>query len=375
MKKITNIIVSFANFFIFSIILFQQVNKKKTIIQEWNFDSNAQSNTGLECNWPDATDDKTVSGGAYMMNGNDGVNDGIGQGFISLGSINSGKLTYSITLKSWELSELASSFWDVVFYDAVGQVSKHKIITQYKTTDVNNIPDGQGGLVDEPYYATAVYTQYQGDNGDWSENFKVGKINNSYASAGNTGSPFAGLGIYSYNSGNLPVTINFRIDLDNDTYAVWTGDGEPSDDDGSLWGIYGGANSVNSGSIPNGFNRTIIKARTQFKIKDGASNSGNEFIEVDKISFYTGASTTASVSDANQFEFKFGPNPASSSLNVSAAEPIESIEFYSLVGQSVLSKSIGEKNALIDVSSLSSGVYTMKVIFKGGEGSYKLVVE
>merc|ERR1712127_980482 len=172
MSTITFKISRFVKFFIFSIILFQQAHAQKAIIQEWDFDTNSQSNNGLEFSWPNASSAKPVADGTHFISAiNNGGSLSKKGSVIPLGSISTGQLTYSITLKSWRLSNAGGAFWDLVFSDADGEVSKHKIIIQSKTTDVNKVPDGQGGFVNEPYYATAVYTQYQGDNAVWSENF------------------------------------------------------------------------------------------------------------------------------------------------------------------------------------------------------------
>ena len=246
---------------LFSLAIAQQVNSQKTILQEWDFEKNTQSNNGIEFGWPN-NDSGKVSNGCYKISGANATSS-----LIDFADVSSGKITYSVTLKAWELSNAASAFWGLVFYDSNGdQVSKHKIISQKKTG----------------YFATALYTQYRENNDVFTTDFKAGKLNNWHANTGDMNN--SGKGSYGYNRGKLPITINFTMDIDSEfaTYNVWVGDIDASQDNGRSWGRYG--TNVYSGSID--FDRTISKLRWQWKTISDASNAGDEFIEIDKITIY-----------------------------------------------------------------------------------------
>lgn len=58
--------------------------------------------------------------------------------------------------------------------------------------------------------------------------------------------------------------------------------------------------------------------------------------------------------------FRAYPNPVTDVLNVSYENTIDNASVYNLLGQQVLNKSIGAKNAQLDLSSLSAGSYIVK---------------
>ncbi|WP_313807742.1 T9SS type A sorting domain-containing protein [Flavobacterium sp.] len=60
------------------------------------------------------------------------------------------------------------------------------------------------------------------------------------------------------------------------------------------------------------------------------------------------------------------PNPTHSTLTVANDYTIDNIEVYNLTGQKLITKGFTSNNAIIDVSSLTSGVYMLKV-FRGEE--------
>ena len=74
----------------------------------------------------------------------------------------------------------------------------------------------------------------------------------------------------------------------------------------------------------------------------------------------------ASAPELNQVEFKVFPNPASSELTVQAAESIERIEVYNLLGERVIVQNYGE-NAFhqvnVNIQSLETGMYVISLFF------------
>ncbi len=80
--------------------------------------------------------------------------------------------------------------------------------------------------------------------------------------------------------------------------------------------------------------------------------------------------------DDNTIEgFGFYPNPANETINLTAADTIESIELFSIIGQRVMSQTINATSTELNVSDLSTGTYLMKVIVNGQLGVYKVIKE
>src|SRR5690606_6253940 len=78
--------------------------------------------------------------------------------------------------------------------------------------------------------------------------------------------------------------------------------------------------------------------------------------------------------EENTFKgFKFYPNPTNDILNLSAKNNIEQVFIYSLLGQKVLETSPNQHDATINVSSLTPGVYIMKLAVNGQSASYKFI--
>jgi hypothetical protein len=86
----------------------------------------------------------------------------------------------------------------------------------------------------------------------------------------------------------------------------------------------------------------------------------------DNLYFYNDTSTSLnSLSDENRINIY--PNPANSSLTVSAQSEIKTISIMNLVGQTVQILQVGAVERSIDLSSLSNGQYIMALSMKNGQ--------
>ncbi len=85
-------------------------------------------------------------------------------------------------------------------------------------------------------------------------------------------------------------------------------------------------------------------------------------------------STTLSVSDfdKNSLKVKIYPNPAQNVVNVEA-DGTNEIELYDTNGRSVIKKQISENKNSIDISSLSKGIYMLKVSTGNSIGNFKII--
>lgn len=71
--------------------------------------------------------------------------------------------------------------------------------------------------------------------------------------------------------------------------------------------------------------------------------------------------------------FSVSPNPANNIITLSAQEPIDSIEVYSILGHQVMQKTIGFTSKEIDISRFSSGIYIVKAFIGNSSESFKLI--
>ncbi|PHS05811.1 MAG: hypothetical protein COA88_11665 [Kordia sp.] len=86
------------------------------------------------------------------------------------------------------------------------------------------------------------------------------------------------------------------------------------------------------------------------------------------------AYTTLSVDDLYLTEgFKFYPNPVNNVLNVSAKNTIEKLQIVNMLGQVIKTDSPNMNTYQLDFSSLSAGIYLVKVSVNNIEGTFRIV--
>jgi len=76
-----------------------------------------------------------------------------------------------------------------------------------------------------------------------------------------------------------------------------------------------------------------------------------------------------------EVSFSVYPNPAKDVFNVVAAEAIDTVELFNIMGQMVSSTAIEATAGKVDVSNLASGVYTLKISMNGAFALQRVVVE
>ena len=79
------------------------------------------------------------------------------------------------------------------------------------------------------------------------------------------------------------------------------------------------------------------------------------------------------VNDNEIAKFDYYPNPATNTINLSADSNIDTVVIYNLLGQKVLDQNVNSVNTKLDISTLSSGNYIMRVSIDGQVGSYKVI--
>ena len=106
-----------------------------------------------------------------------------------------------------------------------------------------------------------------------------------------------------------------------------------------------------------------------FRKNDSSEISDGAHVYVDKL--LVSDSSTASVNAGNAFDFGIYPNPVQNELTIATEEEIASVQIVDLVGNTVLTNS--EVNGSVDVSSLTSGVYVIRLTSASGVATSKFV--
>ncbi len=88
-------------------------------------------------------------------------------------------------------------------------------------------------------------------------------------------------------------------------------------------------------------------------------------LEAESIFFVAGECRTLGISDLTSVNFNYYPNPVDEVFTIQSKTAIESISVYNLMGQVVLKPS-AISHGEIDLSTLNSGIYLVKVTFDGG---------
>jgi len=108
----------------------------------------------------------------------------------------------------------------------------------------------------------------------------------------------------------------------------------------------------------------IIIIDTGDYILEIESESGNRAIYTNKF---------LAVNDKELVDVKIYPNPAKDIINLSALDNIDSVAIYNISGQRVISYLQGSSKISLDVSTLSTGMYIMKVLVGEQTGAYKII--
>lgn len=98
----------------------------------------------------------------------------------------------------------------------------------------------------------------------------------------------------------------------------------------------------------------------------------NDVVGTFKVSAYDASLGVHSLDSA---AFRYYPNPVKNTLNVSYDENISDVTVMNLLGQNVLHKSVNETNLQLDLSSLPSGNYLVKITSGNASKTIKVIKE
>jgi len=102
------------------------------------------------------------------------------------------------------------------------------------------------------------------------------------------------------------------------------------------------------------------------------SNSFTDNLEAQSINTYVTSKISTGVSSVKTPEIHIFPNPASDILQLSSVENVTSYQVFNLLGQPLIIQS-NPQSSSIDISSLNSGIYLIKVGLKEGEKCFRFV--
>ncbi|PWG05444.1 choice-of-anchor V domain-containing protein [Polaribacter aquimarinus] len=116
-----------------------------------------------------------------------------------------------------------------------------------------------------------------------------------------------------------------------------------------------------------------IKFYTAMVAANGTGSSGGDQVATTSTDSF--AKSTLSISAEKRLDFDMYPNPASDDLNIQLPNISSkaTVQFYDYVGRLALSKTISTSKEKVNVSTLTSGVYIVKVVSDDKIGSQKFI--
>ena len=102
---------------------------------------------------------------------------------------------------------------------------------------------------------------------------------------------------------------------------------------------------------------------------DGAVNVGDDVFDP---GVWIGEGT-AGLDDQDLSTLSMYPNPATNFLNISAQNTINSVEIFNVLGQKVISMSVEDTSASINISNLNTGIYLIKYVINNRTSTKKFV--
>ena len=166
---------------------------------------------------------------------------------------------------------------------------------------------------------------------------------------------------------------------DSDVFEVIDIIGATGDDPGSGWAVAGVTNATKDHTLTR--KNTISGPSSDWTSSAGTDESSSEWVVTGKdtewtsLGSYTGKST-ASLKNNAIIGFATYPNPVSDGiLNISSASgSVKNLTIFNLLGKQVLSSSFSGVNKNIDVSSINTGMYILKVTEEGKIATKKLII-
>lgn len=121
-----------------------------------------------------------------------------------------------------------------------------------------------------------------------------------------------------------------------------------------------------------GWSGNVDHITIRFTERNTNLNGAADNIDIDSIIFDNNA--TMSLKSLDKFNFSFYPNPARHEINLGATQAINQVQIYSLLGQEVLNIKFNDQSRpIVNIASLSAGMYNMKVKIGDSEGVVRII--
>jgi hypothetical protein len=132
--------------------------------------------------------------------------------------------------------------------------------------------------------------------------------------------------------------------------------------------------TIFAGTDPLTWNSDDISANLRFDNAPARTAKISGKITIDKI--VVNNNGTLGLENFENLNFSFYPNPTKDVLRLHAAESIDSVEVYNLLGANVVSKKYEKQSEVdLDMTALSTGIYVLKVQIAGKSGTFKIMKE
>lgn len=122
-------------------------------------------------------------------------------------------------------------------------------------------------------------------------------------------------------------------------------------------------------------------SKPTYKSEDGGATwtvaEGEDASKSEGIMTVHGACEVLGTENYTTKDFYFYPNPVKNTLNIDAGKTIKSVSMYNLLGQNVKTQNINANNTAIEMQSLPSGIYVVKLFLENGniEKTFKVIKE
>ena len=159
---------------------------------------------------------------------------------------------------------------------------------------------------------------------------------------------------------------HYKVDVLNTNTGSWT----------TLWDAVDQPEWVNQFQEPVQLDLSAYQGQN-IRLRWRAHNNGSDVLTyswfIDNVKVVATDTITQSVNE-NYLETKMYPNPVDNILTINAEEEIQNISIYNILSVKVMDMAINNKEAVLDLSSLESGMYMIEILGKN-EKSIKTFIK
>lgn len=159
---------------------------------------------------------------------------------------------------------------------------------------------------------------------------------------------------------------HYKVDVLNTNTGSWT----------TLWDAVDQPEWVNQFQEPVQLDLSAYQGQN-IRLRWRAHNNGSDVLTyswfIDNVKVVATDTITQSVNE-NYLETKMYPNPVDNILTINADEEIQNISIYNILSVKVMDMAINNKEAVLDLSSLESGMYMIEILGKN-EKSIKTFIK